>query len=415
MSDQEILSPIVIDQSCAIDLLDPTTYRWKVKRHFTLLTVAKILAAILVFPAMFFSVFLVLWALAAVFGSVPIVVLTCLILLAFIVALSKLVHDRWLGDESVSYQRAVLSSLSGILLFVAISLFAFLVADLKLIDGQIHSLYEWSFYFSNVLSYNALAQIAGDQSGVSVNHWYSKAVVVTLNAFFYSTVITTIINFVFRSVKHEDNFTGTQLELWAHLLSPALWFEDCEIEETGRLIDSSDRKLRTFAGRTNRRKAIISVGGYGYAIIQLMRYVKLPWKMGGTYILHRKSPEIRVRKRDDNVWWIEESNVPDLAGNPFLKTMTDMIDFAIRHFTEAEKGGLVAFRFSEGDFFGSTIVLEKTGLEGDFILYRWKVWGVKETEKEGSLYSDLLSKVFPNREPPAQIYVQAKPVRTANT
>jgi hypothetical protein len=153
MNTQETIARNANDQGGAIDLLDPAIHRWKLKRTLTLLTVAKILAALVFFPAMFFGVFLCLWALAALIGSLPTVALTCVILVLLIVALSRLAYDRWLGDESVSYQGAVLSSLSGILSFAAITLFAFIIADLSLIDGNSHSLSQWCFYFGNLLSY----------------------------------------------------------------------------------------------------------------------------------------------------------------------------------------------------------------------------------------------------------------------
>jgi hypothetical protein len=406
MSNRETIARIAIDRGRAVDLLDPAVFQWKMRRRFTLLTVAKVLSAIVLCPTLFFSVFLCLWALAALMGSLPTVTLTCFILLLFIVALSKLAFDRWWGDDSVSFQGAVLSSLSGFLLFAAISLFAFIVAELRLIDGKSHSLYEWSFYFSNLLSYNVLAQLVGDQARVSANQWHQKAVVVALNFLFYSTVITTLVNFVLRSFKRDIVVTGTQLDLWAHLSSPVYFLEDFDIRETGRLIGTIYNNPKATIGGTHRRKAIVKVGGYGYPVKQLVRYFILPWT--SIVRLFRKMPTpllIRVCKIG-SAWTIDDSTVPDLRGIPFDECMTEMIDFATRHII-IEENGFASIRFSEHDFFGSTIVLEKTGQEGDWILYKWKVWGVNQ---EDALRGKLYCRLLPFAQPPAKIYAQATSV-----
>lgn len=251
-----------------------------------------------------------------------------------------------------------------------------------------------------------LAEVAGDHSGISANEWHRKAIVIGLNVVFYSTVITTTINFVLGSIKREAILTGTQLDLWAHLFSPVYWLEDFEVEETGRFVEAHHPDSSAIAGGTHRRQAIIKVGGYGYPIKQLMRYFTLPWISVGKTLIFRRMPKpilIRVR-RIGSVWMIDDSSAPDLQGIPFDECMTAMIDFATRFIVHADNEA-VSFRFSESDFFGSTIVLEKTGREDDWILYRWKVWGVNQ---EDAMCGKLFCHLLPFKEPPAKIFVQAR-------
>jgi hypothetical protein len=187
-------------------------------------------------------------------------------------------------------------------------------------------------------------------------------------------------------------------------------FEEFEIKEVARQMRSNANieQSSSPAGRSFQRTPFVAVGGHGYTLKQLWRYLYLPWvEAYRRWIVNTRPQQINAY-RERGVWLIDDRKADhfgNLHGLPFMEQMPDMIVLASRHIPDADKGFTLCFW--DRDFFGQSIVLDSRAEEGEWVRYRWKVWGVTGTNvKEGRMRRTALEARF--KRPPRQIFVQAK-------
>lgn len=433
------LMPDELAQSAShIDLFSPGISRWEITRRPDLLTAVKVLSAGIVFPGLVLVGLVVLWALGrfVIFYHAPMVVLTCLMLLMFVVTLGKVCYDRFLGS-----QVPLLRLLSTVAMFAITALLAYLVAAPHFVRDDPISFLQWCRYYGNLLSFGLLNQLAGEQDKITP-YWGETVACVVLSWFFYFTVITALVNFVWHAVRCREEFIGTQFDLWAYLLSPVFWLEDFEIKETGRLLalprdrsqgpnsrkpwlayqgedtekaEPPSHQVTTLPALRFTRSAFVAVGGHDYIFKQFLRYLYLPWTTVYNSVIARKRIYRLELLKHDDVWMIEDwtgdgqtDGFGPLHYVQFTRGMPQMLDFATRHIPRAAEG--CTLKIADHDFFGATIVLHKQAEDDDTVTYRWTPWGVSTSSTfPGQMTRSRLMLTFKDRlDPPPRIYVQVQ-------
>jgi hypothetical protein len=195
-----------------IDLFSPETSVWEFTRKRSLLTILKIVAALLAFPGTFLALFTILWTLGLLIGHIPVVVaFACPLLLCFCVTLCKLFYDGYSGDEGVSFQRPVLENLIPVVSFIITSFFAYVVAALSLLDGDAHTLAEWYYFF--YLGSSPVGALSS-HSPIGLSGFSAQLVAWGLFSLLYVTVYPSVTIFTIHALfRCKERRAGTQMEL----------------------------------------------------------------------------------------------------------------------------------------------------------------------------------------------------------
>jgi hypothetical protein len=376
-----------------IDLLNPERAAWELIRpRAILITLLKAIALLFVLPGAFIGMFVVFYKIGEDIRShiLLAIVVAGPLLLWLALALLNMAYDRFLGSEAVSYQGAVLANLFPMVLVAIVSLIAYLVAGLGLLDGAnpSHTLADWGYFYYLLCSpVSAMTH----PSPIPLHGWLDHTIAGLMSMLLLGIVYPSVVSIFIQGWRGREVFAGTQLELWAYLMRPVFWFEDFTIRQM-----NSDLSFQ--------RKPFVKVGGLGYSPWQLWRYLKLtlllPYR---TLVCGNRPHTRRVYKKGDD-WAINRLGTSQNI--PFLSRMPDMLEMAvgIHHIPNAGQGFTLIF--SDGDFFGASIRLER-GVEGEeWVQYRWKPWGLVGSEsKHGEMFKPLLQEVF--KHVPAKIYAQA--------
>ncbi len=390
------------DTPSQINLLDPTIFQWEIDRGSVWSATGRALAACFAIPCLILGGFLVFWAIGEATSHRITLGLSLVFMVILNVALGSLIYRKYWSDDSFYNSDPVVSKIISGYLFLILSIAMYLIAVLGVVDGNTHSGPEWVRYFCGILSNNTLDYLLASPSPIHPQHAFATLAVSVLRFLLSFTVFGTL-SFAFASVftaKHK--LTGSNLDTWAYLFSPAFWLNNNLVRQTSVMVKEYGREkaIPTFIQvKQNEIKRV--GGGYRYLIKQFFRHLLLPLKTVWHAYHEANRHEQPIHNFQGN-WYTRL----DATQVPFVDGMSEIIDFAARSFPEKRKEFVLVF--SDTDFYGASVVLDLVDQDDNAFTYRWKVWGVQGgSSMTGRLYRDYFDSRF-FADTPKRLFVQLK-------